>query len=109
MQIRRRYSRSRLTLMDAVVGTILTLMALLVILPFYNAIMISFVTESEYFRNPFILFPHEPTLEAYATLLDTGNILAGYGNTLIHIQWTSGTNGGIPCCISTAWKCIPCN
>ena len=85
MQIRRRYSRSRLTLMDAVVGTILTLMALLVILPFYNAIMISFVTESEYFRNPFILFPHEPTLEAYATLLDTGNILAGYGNTLIHI------------------------
>ena len=45
MQIRRRYSRSRLTLMDAVVGTILTLMALLVILPFYNAIMISFVTE----------------------------------------------------------------
>ena len=85
MQIRRRYSRSRLTLMDAVVGTILTLMALLVILPFYNAIMISFVTESEYFRNPFILFPHEPTLEAYTTLLDTGNILAGYGNTLIHI------------------------
>ena len=85
MQIRRRYSRSRLTLLDAVVGTILTLMALLVILPFYNAIMISFVTESEYFRNPFILFPHEPTLEAYTTLLDTGNILAGYGNTLIHI------------------------
>ena len=85
MQIRRRYSRSRLTLMDAVLGTILTLMALLVILPFYNAIMISFVTESEYFRNPFILFPHEPTLEAYTTLLDTGNILAGYGNTLIHI------------------------
>ena len=85
MQIRRLYSRSRLTLMDAVVGTILTLMALLVILPFYNAIMISFVTESEYFRNPFILFPHEPTLEAYTTLLDTGNILAGYGNTLIHI------------------------
>ena len=85
MQIRRRYSRSRLTLMDAVVGTILTLMALLVILPFYNAIMISFVTESEYFRNPFILFPHEPTLEAYTTMLDTGNILAGYGNTLIHI------------------------
>ena len=85
MQIRRRYSRSRLTLMDAVVGTILTLMALLVILPFYNAIMISFLTESEYFRNPFILFPHEPTLEAYTTLLDTGNILAGYGNTLIHI------------------------
>lgn len=85
MQIRRRYSRSRLTLMDAVVGTMLTLMALLVILPFYNAIMISFVTESEYFRNPFILFPHEPTLEAYTTLLDTGNILAGYGNTLIHI------------------------
>lgn len=85
MQIRRRYSRSCLTLMDAVVGTILTLMALLVILPFYNAIMISFVTESEYFRNPFILFPHEPTLEAYTTLLDTGNILAGYGNTLIHI------------------------
>ena len=47
--------------------------------------MISFVTEAEYFRSPFILFPKDPTLEAYRTLLETGSILNGYGNTLYHI------------------------
>ena len=71
--------------MDAVVGTILTLMALLVILPVLQRDYDLVRDGIEYFRNPFILFPHEPTLEAYTTLLDTGNILAGYGNTLIHI------------------------
>ena len=47
--------------------------------------MISFVTEAEYFKTPFVFYPHAPTLEAYRTLLETGNILVGYGNTLFHI------------------------
>lgn len=68
-----------------VLFVILTLLGLAIILPFYNAIMISFVTEAEYFRSPFILFPKDPTLEAYRTLLETGSILNGYGNTLYHI------------------------
>lgn len=79
------YGRNRLSALDVVLFVILTLLGLAIILPFYNAIMISFVTEAEYFRSPFILFPKDPTLEAYRTLLETGSILNGYGNTLYHI------------------------
>lgn len=79
------YDRNRLSALDVVLFVILTLLGLAIILPFYNAIMISFVTEAEYFRSPFILFPKDPTLEAYRTLLETGSILNGYGNTLYYI------------------------
>ncbi len=82
---RRAYRRNRLSTMDYVLLVILTLMGLVIVLPFYNAIMISFVTEAEYFKTPFILFPKQPTLEAYTSLLETGSILRGYGNTLLHI------------------------
>ncbi|MFR9256265.1 MAG: carbohydrate ABC transporter permease [Merdibacter sp.] len=79
------FGRNRLSALDVVLFVILTLLGLAIILPVYNAIMISFVTEAEYFRSPFILFPKDPTLEAYRTLLETGSILNGYGNTLYHI------------------------
>ncbi|MDO5378745.1 MAG: carbohydrate ABC transporter permease, partial [Clostridia bacterium] len=82
---RRAYSRNRLSAMDYVLLVLLTLMGLAIVLPFYNAIMISFVTEAEYFKTPFIFFPKQPTLEAYKSLWETGSILTGYGNTLIHI------------------------
>lgn len=82
---RRAYRRNRLSAMDYVLLVILTLMGLVIVLPFYNAIMISFVTEAEYFKTPFIFFPQQPTLEAYNSLLESGSILRGYGNTLIHI------------------------
>lgn len=82
---RRAYRRSAISAMDIVLLILLTLMGLLVMLPFYNAIMISFVTEAEYLQTPFVFFPHRPTLEAYRSLLETGAILTGYGNTLIHI------------------------
>ncbi len=78
-------ARNRLSTLDYILLILLTLMGLAIVLPFYNAIMISFVTEAEYFRTPFILFPKQPTLEAYRSLLETGSILTGYGNTLIHI------------------------
>lgn len=76
------YKHNGLSPMDVVLGIVLSILGLLVVLPFYNAIMISFVTEAEYFRTPFVFYPHAPTLEAYRTLLETGNILVGYGNTL---------------------------
>lgn len=78
-------TRNRLSTLDYILFVLLTLMGLAIVLPFYNAIMISFVTEAEYFKTPFILFPKQPTLEAYRSLMKSGSILHGYGNTLIHI------------------------
>lgn len=81
----RRGRRNRFTPADLVLFLLLTLLGLVIVLPFYNAIMVSFVSEAEYYRAPFILFPRSLTLDAYRTMFKTGNILRGYGNTLIHI------------------------
>ena len=87
------YKHNGLSPMDVVLGIVLSILGLLVVLPFYNAIMISFVTEAEYFRTPFVFYPHAPTLEAYRTLLETGNILVGYsGNTLFTVAMVNHGN-----------------
>ncbi len=79
------YRRGKFTLMDGVIFIILTLMALLIVMPFYFSVMISFVTQQEYVKSPFILFPKTFTLDAYTTLLDGGSIFTGYKNTFFHI------------------------
>ena len=41
------------------------LIALIIIFPFFNIVSISLTSNVEYMREPFILWPKEPTLEAY--------------------------------------------
>ena len=63
------YKHNGLSPMDVVLGIVLSILGLLVVLPFYNAIMISFVTEAEQLQHcPLNFYPHAPTLEAYRTL-----------------------------------------
>lgn len=81
------FDRSKLTPMDAVIFIILTAMALLIVMPFYFSIMISFVTQKEYVLSPFILWPKEFTLDAYYTLMEGGAIFRGYKNTLYHLAF----------------------
>ena len=81
------FNRSQLTLMDGVIFLFLTALALLIIMPFYFSVMISFVPQEEYIRTPFILWPKEFKLDSYITLLEGGTIFTGYKNTLFHIAW----------------------
>ncbi len=67
---------------DIVLASILTLWAILVILPFLNVIMISFATEREYVQARVFLFPMMPTLQNYEQLFLDGRVLIGYKNTL---------------------------
>lgn len=79
------FNRNQLTPMDAIIFIVLTALALLIVMPFYFSIMISFVPQEEYIRTPFILWPKEFTLDSYVTLLEGGAIFTGYKNTLFHL------------------------
>lgn len=73
---RRKYTR-----LDVVIFIILTLGAVVIIVPFWNVLVVSFATQKEYADNPLMLFPGKPTLDAYAYLFKDGKIWQGYINT----------------------------
>lgn len=74
--------KKRVHLGDIVIWMVLTFLALIIFLPFYNAIVISFETNRAYALNPVSLFPSEFTLVNYKYLIEKGQIAAGYGNTI---------------------------
>ena len=59
------------------------LMLFLIIFPFFNIIAISLTGNVEYMREPFIIFPKEPTLQSYSYLFGTPLIPRAYGVTLL--------------------------
>ncbi len=67
---------------DAVIWILLTLLALITFLPFYNAVVISFETNRAYALNPVSLYPADFTMVNYEYLVAKGQIAVGYGNTL---------------------------
>ena len=75
----------RFTFMDAILLLLLTAFAITIVFPFYTSIIVSIMTEHEYLRNPFTLLPKNPDLSSYETLINQGNIISGYKNTLIHL------------------------
>lgn len=75
----------RFTIMDAILFVVLTAFAITIVFPFYTSIVVSIMSEHEYLRNPFTLIPKNPDLSSYETLINQGNIINGYKNTLIHL------------------------
>lgn len=61
---------------------LLTILALLIIFPFLNVLVISITSEGEYVRSPFVLFPKEPTFDSYRALFADGRVWIGYRTTL---------------------------
>ncbi len=63
----------------------LTLLAVLMIYPFWDIVRISLSTPAEAAKLSFTLFPKEPTTAAYAQVFRNEFIWQGYGNTIIRI------------------------
>ena len=81
----KRKKKSRLrrpTGWDAVIVVALTLIAILIFLPFYNAVVISLETNRAYALNPVSMYPVEFTLRNYEHLIEKGQIGIGYKNTV---------------------------
>lgn len=88
--------------LDIAVSLIMTILVVVIIIPFWNAIVISFSTNEAYINNRFSLWPSEFTLGNYVAILTRGKgLLTAYGNTI----WVSfiGTVGGMVVMTSAAY------
>lgn len=86
--------RKKITMFDVVISTIMTILVILIIIPFWNAIVISFSTNEFYINNRFALWPGDFTFSNYAALFSRGSgLITAYGNTI----WVSviGTVAGM--------------
>lgn len=70
-----------ITTMDIVLAVLLSIGAMIIIIPFWNVLVVSFATQKEYADNPLMLFPKNPTLESYRYLFRDNKIWQGYVNT----------------------------
>lgn len=67
-----------------VVNVIFTaLLAVVIIYPFYNSVLISFTPQAVYVRTPFLLYPKEITLDSYRVVFDSQVIYSGFVVTTI--------------------------
>ncbi|MCJ8013842.1 carbohydrate ABC transporter permease [Paenibacillus sp. KQZ6P-2] len=76
-----KYRIGKMTFLDYVLLVVLSILALMIIIPFLNVIAISLSSQKDYADNPMMLFPKNPTLDAYKALFQDGRILTGFWNT----------------------------
>ena len=74
----KKLKRKKFDGIDVFVFVLLTLWTLLIIVPFLNAISISFATQKEYVDNPLMLFPSAPTVKSYQMLFGDYRIWTGF-------------------------------
>ena len=75
--------KRRIDGVDVFVFVVLTLWTLLIIVPFLNAVSISFATQKEYVDNPLMLFPSQPTFRSYEMLLNDYRIWTGFRTSFL--------------------------
>lgn len=69
--------------LSIVIAVILILWGLVVLYPFYNAVLISFMTQKEYIRSAFNLWPKSFNLDTYKYVFSNARTWTGYRATLI--------------------------
>lgn len=74
--------KKKINVGNLVLGTILILWGLLIFYPFYNSILVSFMSHSEYMRKPFAFFVSNPNVEAYKEIFSDSKFFYGYKSTL---------------------------
>ena len=75
--------RKKLTLSDVMITLVLLLGGFVIFYPFYNSVLVSFMTEKEMMTNPFALYVKDFTLAAYKQIFSDDNIFIGYKNSLL--------------------------
>ncbi len=81
--------REPIVVSDVVISAVLVLCALLILYPFYNAVMISLVPMHVYMRNPMFLWSDEIIFDSYQFVLSYSSIWSGL--TVTGIVTVAGT------------------
>ena len=76
------HKRKKVTWGTVVIYTVLILFMLTILIPFLNAITISFISQDEYLLNKFTLIPKEPTLNAYRNILGEDWLFPAYTSSI---------------------------
>ena len=84
--------RSKITTFDVVNTIILTLLMLLVLIPFYYTVIKSFMTQQEFIMNSVVLWPKTFTLKNYTDMFNAGNVWRALLNsvfyTVVGVAWS---------------------
>lgn len=68
---------------DIVLGIILTLFGIIVLYPFYNALLVSLVPQHVYVKTPFMFFPKEISFDSYKFVFNNDSLMGGVKVTVI--------------------------
>ena len=75
-------TKKKFTVSDIVLAALMLLWGILIFYPFYNSILVSFMSQAEFMRNPFSIFVKAPTLVAYEEIFSDDKIFNGYKSVL---------------------------
>ncbi len=73
----------KITTGDIILAVLMILWGIIIAYPFYNSVLVSFMSEAEYMRHPFALFVSKPTITAYEEIFGDSKFFNGYRSTLI--------------------------
>lgn len=73
----------RLNGVDYAIMAFLALFALLILYPFYNSVCVSLVSQADYIKTRFMLYPENVTFESYFVVFKNGSIFDGMKVTLL--------------------------
>jgi len=66
-----------------IITVLMGVWGLLIVYPYYNALIASIASQKEYMLNPLMLFPKNITIDAYRFLFKGTNLMVGYKNTFL--------------------------
>lgn len=80
----------RVTPFDVIIVCAMAALMIIVLYPFYNSVMISFVSQKEYLMSDFLLIPQNVTLDAYNFVFTSNSLWSGFKvSTLVVIIGTA--------------------
>ena len=83
--VKKKKKRNSFELMDAIILFFMVAGFLVIIIPFFNMIATSFTSYKEYLTSTWVLWPKEPTWQAYEELFEDSRIFIGYKTTLMYL------------------------
>ena len=74
--------KKKMDWVDWVCVIALGVFALIIMIPFFNVVMISITAQKDYLNSTFLVIPRHPTLQSFKRLFEDGRIWSGYKSTL---------------------------
>ena len=74
---------NKMNAVDVIIIMFTALLAIIELYPFYNSLLISFVTQGEYLSTPFMLFPKKITFDSYIIVFLNKSLFSGMGVTFV--------------------------